>query len=160
MLTPSKAPTMSDIFALQEIAKTLPQEDYPVVHHHSDGVYVREFHMPAGYFVIGKEHKTRHLNILTKGRCTVWTVHGRHDLDASSGPVTFESMAGMKKVVLAYEDIVWMTIHQTEETDQDRLEGNLIKPEEQLELFPELENDYFGGKLPCLGDSLGLPQLV
>lgn len=135
-----KVPTMEDIILLQEFASTLPQVEYPVFHHHSDGMYVREFHMPAGHFVIGKEHQTRHLNILVKGRCAVWTVHGRHDLNADNGPVTFESMAGVKKVVLAHTDIVWMTTHATDETDQDRLEGEIIKPAEQLSLFPELDS--------------------
>jgi len=143
-----KVPTMSDIKSLQEEARKLPQVAYRVEHHHSEGMYMREFHMPAGHFVIGKEHNTRHLNMLAKGRCTVWTVQGRYDLDASNGPKTFESMAGVKKVVLAYTDIVWMTIHPTSETDQDRLEGELIRPVEQEDLFPELEQDFFGGSQP------------
>lgn len=130
---------MQDILDLQTAAAKLPQVEYPVYHHHSDHVYVREFHMPSNHFVIGKEHSTRHLNILTRGRCTVWTVHGRHELCADRGPVTFESMAGVKKVVYAHTDIVWMTIHSTDETDQDRLEGELIKPAEQMDLFPELD---------------------
>lgn len=107
--------------------------------------------MPAGHFVIGKEHQTRHLNILAKGRCTVWTVHGRHDLNADNGPVTFESMAGVKKVVLAHTDIVWMTTHATSETDQDRLEGEIIKPAEQLSLFPELDSFPLLGEMKWLG---------
>lgn len=135
-----KVPTMGDILSLQEFASTLPQVEYPVHHHFSDGMYVREFHMSAGHFVIGKEHQTRHLNILVKGKCTVWTVHGRHDLNAINGPVAFESMAGVKKVVLAHTDIVWMTTHATSETDQDRLEGEIIRPAEQLSLFPELDS--------------------
>lgn len=139
------APTMEEILALQDKASQLPQIIYPVFHHFSEHVYTREFHMPAGHFVIGKEHRTRHLNILAKGKCTVWTVHGRMDLDATNGPRTFESMAGVKKVVLAHTDIVWMTIHATDETDQDRLEGEIIRPAEQLDLFPELAQFYLGG---------------
>lgn len=130
---------MQDILDLQTVAARLPQVEYPVYHHHSDHSYVREFHMPANHFVIGKEHKTRHLNILVKGTCTVWTVHGRHRLCADNGPVTFESMAGVKKVVYAHSDIIWMTFHPTDETDQNRLEQDLIKPAEQMSLFPELD---------------------
>lgn len=139
-------PTMSDILAFQEEAAKLPQVVYPVFHHFSEHMYVREFHMPANHFVIGKEHKTRHLNTLVKGRCTVWTVHGRMELDATNGPKTFESMAGVKKVVWAHTDIVWMTMHATDETDQDRLEGEIIRSTEQLDLFPGLAQLYLGGK--------------
>lgn len=144
---------MADIKNLQEYALTLPQVIYDTVDHFSPGVYVREFQMPAGHFVIGKEHKTRHLNILTTGRCTVWTVHGRIELDASYGPKIFESMAGVKKVVLAHSDIVWLTIHATEETNQDRLENEMINPPEQGNLFPELDNFHLGlGEGKWLGE--------
>jgi len=136
---------MADILELQERAAQLPQVTYEVKHHHSEHTYVREFQMPAGHFVIGKEHRTRHLNILTKGKCTVWTVQGRHELDATYAPVTFESMAGVKKVVLAHTDIIWMTVHATDEVDQDRLEFEIITPSEQADLFPELNNFYLGG---------------
>lgn len=134
-------PTVSDIKSFQEYAAILPQVEYPVFHHHSDHIYLREFKMPAGHYVVGKEHRTRHLNILASGKCTVWTVHGRYDLDASKGPVTFESMAGVKKIVLAYTDIVWMTVHSTDERDLDKLENEMICPEEQMSLFPELDSE-------------------
>lgn len=147
-----KAPTMADIKHLQDLVAQIPQVEFPCEHHHSEGVYVREFQMPAGHVVVGKEHQTRHLNTLVKGKCTVWTVQGRLDLDASNGPKTFESMAGVKKVVLAHTDIVWFTIHATDETDQDKLEGIIIRPEEQALLFPELEFDYLGSEQLCLGE--------
>lgn len=133
--------TAKSIKDFQDFASNFPQVEYPVFHHYSDHVYLREFHMPAGHYVIGKEHRTRHLNILSKGRCTVWTVHGRYDLNADSGPVIFESMAGVKKIVLAYTDIVWITVHQTDETDLDRLENEMITPDSQMELFPEINSE-------------------
>lgn len=155
-----QAPTMADIKALQEEAAKLPQVHFNTEHHHSEGTYVREFQMPAGHFVIGKEHRHRHLNILVKGKCTFWTVHEQVTISADKGPVTFESMAGVKKIVYAHTDIVWMTIHPTDETNQDRLEYEYIRPEEQGLLFPELEQDYLGSKYACLGDLLAqLPSL-
>lgn len=156
MNTPARrrSPTMSDIRAFQEEAAKLPQVQYRTEHHHSEGTYVREFHMPAGHFVIGKEHKHRHLNILVKGRCTFWTVQEQVTLDAGKGPITFESMASVKKIVYAHTDIVWMTVHPTDETNQDRLEFEFINPEEQGNLFPELDAIYLGGKYQCLGDLL------
>src|SRR5574337_1466272 len=148
----SEIPTMQDIITLQEIARNILQVEYPAENHHSAGVCVREFRMPARHFVIGKEHKTRHLNLLVTGSCTVWTVHGRYELDATHGPRILESMAGVKKVVLAHTDIVWLTVHATNETDPDRLENEVIMPEEQLDLFPELDSiKLAGGNKPWLG---------
>lgn len=136
-----QVPTMQEIKQLQKIVGTAPQIELPLKHHHSVGSYVREIFMPAGSVVIGKEHATRHLNIVVRGRCTVWTVDGKHIYDAKDGPITFESMAGVKKVLYMHTDVVWMTVHPTDETDPDRLENMFIRPEEQLSLFPELDMD-------------------
>lgn len=151
-LTPSniypiikKSPTSQDIRAFQEILFSFPQIDLDVRNHHSEGQYVREMRIPKGAYVIGKEHKTRHLNILTTGHMIVWSVHGRLDLSAANGPVIYESPAGVKKVGYALEDSVWLTLHPTDEVDQDRLEFQLIKPEGQSLLFPESETHYLGG---------------
>ena len=136
-----QVPTMQEIKQLQQIVGSVPQIDLPVKHHFSVGSYVREIFMPAGSVVIGKEHATRHLNIVISGRCTVWTVDGKHVYDAKDGPITFESMAGVKKVLYMHTDVIWMTVHPTDETDQARLENIFIRPEEQLSLFPELDMD-------------------
>jgi hypothetical protein len=141
-----RAPTSEDIRALQEFLATFPQVELEARHHHSKGQYVREMRIPKGFYVVGKEHKTRHLNILTTGKMTVWTVHGRLDLCAEKGPVIYESVAGVKKVGYAHEDSVWLTVHPTDEVDQDRLEFQFIKAEEQELLFPEVETLYLGGK--------------
>lgn len=136
-----QVPTMQEIKQLQQVVGSVPQIDLPVKHHFSVGSYVREIFMPAGSVVIGKEHATRHLNIVISGRCTVWTVDGKHVYDAKDGPITFESMAGVKKVLYMHTDVIWMTVHPTDETDQARLENIFIRPEEQLSLFPELDMD-------------------
>lgn len=136
-----KAPiTMKQISNFTDLVRSVGENpQYPVYHHFSPGVYVREFHMPAGFLVVGKKHKTRHLNILTKGICEVWTPEGKYYLDATDKQCTFESLAGVKKVVYAKTDIIWMTVHVTNEGCLNNLEGDIIDAEEQLDLFPELD---------------------
>lgn len=128
---------------MQDFAATLPQIDMPCKHHFSEGTYTREIFMPAGSIVIGKEHATRHTNIVVKGRCVVWTVHGRHVYDATERPISFESMAGVKKVLYMYTDVIWMTVHPNpnNERNQEILEGMFIRPVEQIDLFPELDKE-------------------
>lgn len=135
-LTKSIPPTPADIDLLVSIMQERPTVDTPVTHHHSDGIYAREMFIPAGTVIVGKVHKTRHLNILVQGEISIWTVHGKHRIKA---PCTFESIGGMQKVGYAHTDVVYMTIHPTDETDQDKLEGLFIEAEEQLPLFPELD---------------------
>jgi hypothetical protein len=134
-------PTQEEIYRLQDFLGNFPSVDMPVKHHFSEGTYTREIFMPKGSTVIGKEHATRHTNIVVKGICTVWTVHGKHVYDASTRPISFESMAGVKKVLHMHTDVIWMTVHPnpTNERDQEVLERMFIRPVEQLPLFPELD---------------------
>ena len=104
---------------------TVEQPKCPVTHTFSKGVYVREVTMPTDSLIVGHEHKTRHLNIISKGSCLL------RDLDTGEtteivAPCTFESQAGVRKVLYITEECVWATIHVTETTDLDELEVELI----------------------------------
>ncbi len=153
----NRPPTMAEIKALMDKVATLPPVELPVKHHRSDGTYVREIFMPAGTLVVGKEHATRHLNVLVSGRCTIWTVHGRMDLEA---PATFESMSGVRKVVYMHTDVIFMTVHPTEFLSEDDVEGKLIRPAEQGLLFPELEHELLVGESKCPSEPLQALLLV
>jgi hypothetical protein len=98
-------------------------KDYPIRHHFAPGVYAREVTIPAGKVVVGEIHKTRHLNILSKGKITVWTDEGMKTLEA---PFTLTSNPGTKRVGLTHSEVVWTTIHPTDETDIQRLQEQLI----------------------------------
>ena len=101
----------------------LPQVDCPLVHRFAPGVYLREITMPAMSVIIGHEHKTEHFNVVTKGKAIVLMDGERHLIQA---PQTFVSKAGVRKVLLVLEEMVWATVHPTEETDLGRLEELLI----------------------------------
>ena len=110
------------------ILSKYPQPICPLKHSFSDGVYVREVTMPADSLLVGKTHRTKHLNMISKGSCIL--------LDRETGkrtliqaPYTFESEAGVSKVVYIIEECVWSTIHVTDETDLDKLEELLIQKE-------------------------------
>ena len=102
-----------------------PQCEMPLKHYFSPGVYVREIFMSAGSIVIGKIHKTEHLNIIQKGRVSIYDEAGVFTLQ---GPITFSSGAGVQKVLYIHEDTVWSTVHVTDETDLVKLESELIEP--------------------------------
>ena len=106
--------------------KELPQVDMPVKHSFSDSVYVREIFMPKNSIIVGKKHKTKHLNIVQQGECMVY-MDGK--LVHIKAPYTFESDAGVQKILRIIEDTVWSTVHVTEEKDIDVLEDLLIEKE-------------------------------
>jgi hypothetical protein len=150
-LSGRNAPSLADIKLAQDLIGAMPQIQLEVKHHFSDGVYAREVHVPAGCKLVGKIHNTRHLNILLSGTMTIWSVHGKMTI---TGPKIFESLAGEKKVGLAHTDCRFLNIHPTEEKDVRKIEGEVIRPEEQTSLFPELEREkLIRSEQLCLGAS-------
>lgn len=115
------------IMALQAAVDQCPSTLAELVpkHHFAPGSYARELFVPAGRIVVGKIHKHAHVNVLSQGHCTVFTEDGLVELQA---PLTFVSSPGTKRVVLTHTDIVWTTVHVTNETDLAKLEAELIVP--------------------------------
>ena len=83
--------------------------------------------MPAGTIVIGKIHKTEHLNLIESGSVSI--VHDDGISEILRAPHTFVSKCGVQKVLYILEDTVWRTIHPTDERDLERLESLLIEPD-------------------------------
>lgn len=112
-------------YLVTELGKQ-PQVECPLKHYFAPGVYLREIFMPASSIIIGKIHKTEHLNIIERGSCSIYHEDGTQQL--LQAPFTFVSKPGVQKVLYIHEDMVWKTIHVTHETDLDRLEAELIEP--------------------------------
>lgn len=93
-------------------------DDLPVNNHFACGVYMRELPIPKNMVLTGKIHKTEHLAILSQGDVSVWTEGGMKRLKASS---VIKSNPGMKRVIFAHEDSVWITVHPNP-TDQQNIE--------------------------------------
>lgn len=129
---------------LQEaILDNVEQIDVEVEHHFAPHVYGRQMNAKAGMLIVSKMHRTEHLNILMKGSLTILTEDGIQYLEA---PTVIKSKAGTKRIGYFHEDSSWMTIHPTDETDLELIEGQVIVPFNQEKTF--LENL---GELKCLG---------
>jgi len=104
-------------------------------HYFAPGVYARMFFIKKDSVVIGKIHKTEHLNIICKGKCSVSTEDGPLVLE---GPCIVNSRPGIKKAVFAIEDTTWVTIHVTNETDLAKIENVVIaKDYDEIEFHGE-----------------------
>lgn len=101
------------------------QPNCPITHNFSQGVYVREITMPADSLIVGHEHKTKHLNIISKGHCRLLDIDTGEIIEIQA-PYIFESEAGVRKVLYIEEECVWSTVHVTNTTDLDELEAELI----------------------------------
>ena len=120
----------------QQIAnKSVATAECPLTHHFTPKddkygchVYAREILLPKGSVVIGKIHRHQHLNIISKGKVTVFTEFGKKELAA---PCTFVSEVGLKRAVYSHEDTIWTTIHLTGHMGEDNLskiEDEVIAP--------------------------------
>jgi hypothetical protein len=113
----------------------LPPDDSPLKHYFSPidekygcCAYAREILLRKGSLVIGKIHRHQHLNIISKGKVTVFTEFGKKELE---GPCTFVSEIGLKRAVYAHEDTIWTTIHLTAyagEENLDKIVDEVIAP--------------------------------
>lgn len=120
---------MNEIISLGE-----PMPDCKLKHIFSDGIYVREVTMPAGSLIVGRIHTTEHLNEVISGECQIFTAD--EELVIRKGGDIFTSKAGVQKVGLCITDVVWRTIHATNETNIEKLEQEL-----SVLTYEELNND-------------------
>ena len=107
------------IIALQKAMVELGGEQgdcYPLEHRFAPGTYARTIRMPAGSLVIGKIHKFACVNIVTKGKATVWTEYGKKEI--KTGDIWISDPA-TQRVVLNHEDTEWTTIHQNPDNLSD-----------------------------------------
>jgi len=109
--------------------------EVPPRHIFSKGVYARELFLPKWSLIVGKIHRTSHINIISCGDVTVVTEDG---VERFAAPHTFVSKIGTKRVVFANEDSIWTTIHPTLETDLQKIEEEIIcKDYSDLELLAQ-----------------------
>lgn len=128
VLTKTKIDTTPEkIEEIEGMLLEFNQPEVPLVEAFAPGVYLREVFMRKGLMVIGHEHKTEHFNIVLTGRAMVM-MNGTANL--IQAPCTFISKPGVRKVLFIEEDMIWQTIHPTEETDKDKLEEMLITKSE------------------------------
>lgn len=130
---------LAKIIELQEKMLELPQAEIEIVHHHAPGIYCREMRAPQGSLIVGKMHKTEHLNILSKGSVLITGPDGiSMQYDA---PALIHSYPGAKRVLLALTDYVWTNIHHNPNSlieEDDIQKFFVVEPGTELEFVEKL----------------------
>jgi hypothetical protein len=126
-----------DIFEA-ELAQ-LPQLQVPVIHRFTEGLYIREIHVPAGTVFTSRTHKTQHPFVISKGTCDI--VDEKGNITRVSAPHTGITEIGTRRVFAVYEDLVLTCFHPTTLTD----------PDEFVELNTTMDNELLpeGFQLNC-----------
>lgn len=120
---PERALPMIRYDVLESAMLALPQVETPTTHHFGPGTYLRQMAAPAGTLVLGREHRGPCMNVMLTGRCVLIDSDGTtRELTA---PQMFVSPAG-RKLAYVIEDMTWVNIWATNETDVDALERELF----------------------------------
>lgn len=115
--------TPTSIRILKEYIRQMPQVELPTDHFFADGMYARVLARPAGTLIIGKKHKREHFYIVCKGKVQV----GKEIYEAG---MVIVSKPGTERAVLALEDSICLTVHRTKKRNLDKIESQLIEPDE------------------------------
>lgn len=100
-----------------------PQVPCPVVHRFGQGIYIREVKIPAGTYAIGHHQNFEHVNILLKGRVSIRNDDG--SFSELRAPYIYIGKPG-RKIGYIHEDMTWINIYSTEETDVEKLETHYL----------------------------------
>ena len=98
--------------------------DLKVKHHFDDGVYAKEMHLPAHHFAVSHKHAYDHISMLHSGAAVV-TVEGVKKI--FTGPTVIMIRAHKEHRIDAITDVVWFCIHETNETDPEKIDEVAIE---------------------------------
>lgn len=110
------------VLNLEAQMRDMPQVELETSHYWADGMYARVLTIPAGTLIVGKVHKKSHFYIVAKGKVQV-------GLDIYEASSVIVSRPGAKRAIYALEDSIFMTIHRTKKRNLDRIEAQLIEPD-------------------------------
>jgi len=97
----------------------------PIKHAFADGVYIRQMDMVKDTVVVGAIHKHLHVWFLLTGHVTIATENTTEDYIA---PCYIVSTPGVKRVILANEDSIFVNVHKNPSNTQDinQLEKEIV----------------------------------
>jgi hypothetical protein len=117
----------------------LPQADAPVVHRFGPGIYIREVTIPAGVLAIGHAQRFEHMNVMLKGRVTMFNDNDNGTTTELVAPLVFVGKPG-RKIGYVHENMVWQNIYATTETDIEKLEATYFEKSDTWQQDQKLRN--------------------
>lgn len=111
---------------VQAALAALPQQEVPVQHRFTPGVYTREVFMPAGIRIVSKIHKTRHQFIISEGAALVRDKDGPWVLFTAFYHGVTEP--GTRRELFVVNDCRWTTIHPGPWQTVEEAEKDIIEP--------------------------------
>jgi len=120
----------------------LPQVECEVVHRFTEGMYIRECHIPAGTMLTSMTHKTQHPFVISQGEIMVTS-----DNEGSmiyEAPYTGITEPNTRRALKALTDVIWTTFHITDETDVAEIGKAILETKDMSHIL-----EATGKDIPC-----------
>jgi hypothetical protein len=118
------------------------QANCPVEHIFGPSLYIRKVTLPVGILAVGHYQKTTHMNVMLTGRCTILNADGQEEELVAPQIII---MPPGRKVGEIHEEVTWLNIYSTDETDVTKLEEAYLDKAASpwAKQVPLLEDTYF-----------------
>lgn len=116
-------PTLDQMYEVEEKLTQLTQADFSLINRFADGLYARQVTMKRGTFLTSKIHLKEHFAFVLTGDVSVWT---DQDYQRVKAPQVIVTQPGTKRVLLAHEDTVWITVHACNAKTVEEAEAELV----------------------------------
>jgi hypothetical protein len=114
----------------------------PLNHERTPGLYTREILMPALTFVSSMIHKTEHPFFVLQGKVAVWSENDGYQL--IEAPYRGITKPGTRRVLLTYEDTVWVTVHACDDSETvDDIEERIIEKHDNPLLSKRMKKIFY-----------------
>lgn len=112
-------------------------ELFPLKHSFADGIYVRQMEMNKDSMVVGAIHNHEHLWFLLTGHIVI---HAHETVEDYIAPCYVKCLPGIKRVIYAVEDSIFVNIHKNPTNTQDlnELEAEIVS--RSYEEYEEYQN--------------------
>jgi hypothetical protein len=98
--------------------------DPGVEHHFLPGVYAKEMRLPKGFMAFSHAHPFDHRSLYIGGPVLVRTDDTEKRYPAPAGCI--DIAAGVVHSITAEGDVMWFCVHETDETDVNKIDDVLI----------------------------------
>jgi hypothetical protein len=75
--------------------------------------------------VVGEIHKYETVNTITMGTCLAYNPEQPEAATLMAAPYNWTSPSGSKRVVVAYSDTIWQTVHLVQSNDPGKVKEEL-----------------------------------
>lgn len=110
-------------FEIERMLQDQPQVELPLHEFFIPGVYARVREIPQGAMFTSPIHKKLSIGFILKGHLSIAIGDTITEIIA---PHVYIGQPGAKRVVYCHTDVIWATVHGTDETDHQLLEEELF----------------------------------